>query len=228
MGDLASQDFAAWRDRRLKEVAPGSVRREMVLMSAVLTVARKEWGAIAKNPLADVAKPRPPAPRDRRPTQDEIDRLVFVGGIGLNNATARAVHAFLFAIETAMRAGEIARLTWGDISLSKRTAHLSHTKNGEARSVPLSGAAVTLLEALPELTPAFGLSARQIDVLFRKVRDKAGIENLTFHDSRHEAITRLSRKLEVLELARMVGHKNLNELLTYYNETAEELARKLG
>jgi len=54
------------------------------------------------------------------------------------------------------------------------------------------------------------------------------IENLRFHDSRNEAITRLAQKLEPLELARMIGHKNLNMLLIYYNQTAEQLAQKLG
>lgn len=49
-----------------------------------------------------------------------------------------------------------------------------------------------------------------------------------FHDTRHEAITRLASRLNVLELARMVGHKNLGELQTYYNETAENISKKLG
>lgn len=70
-------------------------------------------------------------------------------------------------------------------------------------------------------------NGKTLDVLFRRLRDQAGIVGLTFHDSRHEAITRLAGKLEVLELARMVGHKNLNQLLTYYNKTAAELAQKL-
>ena len=73
----------------------------------------------------------------------------------------------------------------------------------------------------------FGLTIRQKDALFRKLCAKAGIEGLHFHDSRHTAITRLAKKLTVLELARMVGHKDLNMLLVYYNESAEEIAKKL-
>jgi integrase len=52
--------------------------------------------------------------------------------------------------------------------------------------------------------------------------------DLNFHDARHEAITRLAQKLNVLELARMVGHRDLNMLQIYYNETAQQLAKKLG
>ena len=49
-----------------------------------------------------------------------------------------------------------------------------------------------------------------------------------FHDTRHEAITRLAKRLDVLELARVVGHRDPRSLTIYYNETAEQLAKKLG
>lgn len=70
-------------------------------------------------------------------------------------------------------------------------------------------------------------STQSLDALFRKVRDKAGIENLHFHDTRHEAITRLSKKLDVLALARMIGHRDIKELMTYYNESASDISKKL-
>ncbi len=84
-----------------------------------------------------------------------------------------------------------------------------------------------LLQDLPRLDPVFGLHSRQLDALFRKLRDRAGVEGLTFHDSRHAAITALAKRLEVLELARMVGHTDLKMLMVYYNESAENLAKRL-
>jgi integrase len=50
---------------------------------------------------------------------------------------------------------------------------------------------------------------------------------LTFHDTRHEAITRLAAKLNVLDLARMVGHRDIKQLQVYYNAPAEEIAMRL-
>ncbi|MBO9451479.1 site-specific integrase [Tropicibacter sp. R16_0] len=224
---LTPNDFASWRDQRLREVAPATVAREMQLMSSVLNVARKEWGYIGVNPLSDVAKPKKPPPRDRLPTEDEIERLRHCAGEDLSKTTARAFHAFLFALATAMRAGEIAGLEWNRIDLERRVAKLIHTKNGRPREVPLSSEAVRLLKMLPESDPVFGLSSRQLDVLFRKSRDKAQIEDLHFHDSRHAAITALAKKLDVLALARMVGHSDLRMLQIYYNESAEDLAKRL-
>ncbi|MDK3017599.1 tyrosine-type recombinase/integrase [Pseudodonghicola flavimaris] len=226
--DLKPAHFADWRDRRLQEVAPGSVRREMVLMSSVFSVARREWGLVAESPMADVRKPSEPAGRDRLPTEAELTRLRLSAGDDLTTATTRAFHAFEFAGETAMRAGEIVGMTWDRVSLERRVVTLPMTKNGTAREVPLSSVAVKMLEALPEQDPVFGLTSRQLDVLWRKVRDRAAVEDLTFHDSRHWAITRLAKKLDVMDLARMVGHRNLSQLLTYYNERADDLALRLG
>ena len=229
LGDLTAQDFASWRDRRLQEVSSGTVRREMELLSAVLIVARKEWGLIGANPMADVRRPANNPARDRVVTDDELERLAVSAGNDLNNATARAFQAFLFSCETAMRAGEVVGLTWDRVDLGRRVARLDKTKNGTARDVPLSTAAVDILRGLEGLHPSrcFVLSSGQLDALWRKLRDRAGVVGLRYHDSRHTAITKLAKKLEVLELARMVGHRDLRQLLTYYNETAESLARKL-
>jgi integrase len=221
--DLSAADLAAWRDRRARKVTPGTVRREMSLMSSVFTVARKEWGLLAANPLADVKWPSMPQARDRRVTDEEIV-LLTVTAKGLHTIEGRAVHAFRFAIETAMRAGEICGLTRAGITGS--VARLLLTKNGRARDVPLSPAALALLEPFGD--DLFDLTPQNLDTGFRRVRDRAGIDGLTFHDSRHEAITRLSRRLDPFELARVVGHSDLKQTLAYYNATAHELAARLA
>lgn len=196
-------------------------------MSAVLTVARKEWGLIKINPLSDVRKPSKPRSRDRLLKKDELDKLLEQSGTDLTKQIARAVHAFLFAIETGMRAGEILSLTPDLVSLENRVATLLETKNGTSRKVPLSLAAVELLEALPEAPTYFNMTSANLDALFRRARDNAKIEGLRFHDSRHEAVTRLSKKLDVLSLARMIGHKDIKMLQVYYNESAEDIAKRL-
>jgi integrase len=227
MADLVASDFAAWRDERSRDVAPATVLREMKMLSSVLAVARKEWGLIADNPMADVRKPTPSPARDRLITDAEFEKLALIAGDDLSKQMARAFHAFRFSIETAMRAGEVVGLEWSRIDLDKRVARLAMTKNGTAREVPLSSEAVRLLEALPRLDPVFGITSGNLDALWRRLRDRAGIVNLTYHDSRHIAVTRLARKLDVLPLARMVGHKDLRMLQAYYNESAEELAKQL-
>lgn len=227
ISDITAPDIAAWRDARLLDVSPGTVRREWNLLSAVFTVAAREWHLITASPMTGVRQPSAPPKRDRLPMPDEIERLRFVAGDDLGKQRARAVQAFLFAIETGMRAGEICGLRWCDLDLPARVATLPRTKNGDKRQVPLSAEAVRLIEALPEADPVFGLTARGLDAAWRMVRDRAGIKGLTFHDSRHFAVTRLARKLDPLALARMIGHRDLKMLMVYYDEAAEDVARRL-
>lgn len=224
--NLKPAHFADWRDRQ--NLAPASITREMTLLGGALNWARKERGLISTNPLSDVRRPPKPQPRDRLPTEDEMERMAHSAGADLSKKTARAYHAFLFSCETAMRAGEVCGLTWEHVNLERRVAHLPFTKNGRSRDVPLSTKAVELLMALPEADPVFDLTTRQLDVLWRKLRDKAGVDGLTFHDSRHHAVTRLAKKLDVLDLAKMVGHTDLRILLNvYYKEDPAAIALRL-
>lgn len=226
--DLSTADFAQWRDNRLKTVSAASVLREMNILHHAFEIARKEWGWVETNPLSDVSRPKAKPPRDRRISQTEIDKMLISLGFyeetRVKNQSQKVAVAFLFAIETAMRAGEICGLTREDIS--GKVASLGMTKNGTARKVPLSNRALELLALLPE-NEMFGMNSERLSSLFRKGRLKTDIQDLTFHDSRHEAITRLAKKLNVLELARMVGHRDIKMLSVYYNETAENLAKLL-
>ncbi|MEM9249245.1 MAG: hypothetical protein AAGB05_11185 [Pseudomonadota bacterium] len=123
--DLDQTHMADGRDRRLEEVAPGSVRREMQLNSAVLNFARREWRVIDRNPMHGVRIHQEPPRCDCLPTADEMERLVDVAGDDLALGMARAFHAFWFVCATAVRAGEIIGLTWDQIDLKAGIAHLS-------------------------------------------------------------------------------------------------------
>jgi len=229
------EDIEHWINSRLAQVKPSTVNRELNLISHTLTCARR-WRWMSHNPMEDLKRPKNPPARFRRISEIEIQQLRLVLGyrddITLNYKREFVCVAFLFAIETAMRAGEICSLTQSNIDVKNRVAHLSKTKNGDERDVPLSNSAIELINRLPkpldENTPIFQLTPRSLSSTFRKYRLQTTIKDLTFHDSRHEATTRLADKLHVLELAAVTGHRNINELLTYYNKTARELALKIN
>ncbi|HDR0714927.1 TPA: site-specific integrase, partial [Pasteurella multocida] len=148
---------------------------------------------------------------------------------------SRVGAAILFAIETAMRAGEICNLTWEFINLDNRTCFLPKTKNGHPRTVPLSKRAVKILLNLQLIKSdsdptVFQIKAELLGSLFRKLKEKAGLKeaDLHFHDTRREALTRLSKKLHLMELAKVSGHRDLSILQnTYYAPDISELANKL-
>lgn len=226
--EVSAADIADWRDRRLREVAPATVNREMNLLSHVFQTARREWGMIASSPMADVARPKGMKPRSRTATDSELEAMQLVAGRRFETLMARTYAAFLFACETAMRAGEIASLSSETVDYDARVAHLFDTKNGEDRDVPLSGEALRILQSLPDQERLFNMTASQISSTFMRITKKAAIDNLTFHDSRRIGTTRLSKKLEVLDLARATGHKDVRILLdVYYKPDAAAMARML-
>lgn len=225
MRDIDTPHIAAWRDERLKTVQGSTVQREMNLLSNVFTLARKEWKWIKNSPTTDVRRPKENKPRFRRITEEEI--ALICHALGWQNRAPKtkqqAIAAmFLFGIETGMRASEMCALTKD--SVSGRVAFIGDSKNDEARDVPLSPRAREIWAMVPN---GFGVTDASRDSMFRKAREQSGIVNLKFHDTRHEAITRLAKKLHVLDLARMVGHKDIRKLMIYYNESAHDTAEKL-
>ncbi len=141
--DVTSVDIATYRDQRLAEVNPrtlrtlstSTVRLEMSLLSNFFDISRIEWGICGANPVSDVRKPKAPPGRDRRLTARE-DRLILRYSHQHVNQDLYSI--VVLALETAMRQGEILKLSWEHINLKSRIAHLPDTKNGTKRDVPLS------------------------------------------------------------------------------------------
>lgn len=231
---LETRDFEVWRDNALRTIKPSSFNRELNIVNSVINVARKKWRWIGHNPIADLDRPKDPPHRDRRITDDEVQRIC--DGLGFNeNQSIRTqrqyiAFCFLFALETAIRQGELFKLAWYDVHLDRSFIHLRDTKNGTNRDVALSSRARHLLNLLD--SEKHGLvvpyNQRSCGQIFRRTVKLVGIDDLTFHDTRHEAITRLARKIDMLDLARMIGHRDPRSLMIYYNATATEIAARLN
>jgi integrase len=230
--DVTAQDLSRFRDARLAVVSVATVRKEMTIIRSVLESARRDWGMITANPIADVKKPPAPPDRKRLMLPDECAQIVKACGFDgkVTTTTHQVAVAMLLALETAMRAGEMLGLTWGRVNLQAQYVSLPKTKNGDSRDVPLSTRAVELLQAMQgvDKDAVFTITSASLDALFRKARDVCKLDNLHFHDTRATALTNLSKKLDVLELARMVGHRDLKSLMWYYRKTATDIARQLG
>ena len=233
MQDIGPVELADWRDRRLAEVQGATVLREIGLLRAIWTRAKLgEWRYVDHDPWPDVIKPKDNPARKVIFQEGQAERIVtalgYEGGTPKDKREQTAV-AFLLALETAMRSGEILTLEWKHVHLARRMLHLPKSKNGDARDVPLSKRAVELLEAMTGIDDekVFTVNAGLRDNYFRQGKTLAKVDGPTFHDARATAITRLAKKLDLLELARMVGHRDPRSLLIYYRESATNIASKL-
>ncbi|PUE29025.1 hypothetical protein B9Z39_02810 [Limnohabitans sp. JirII-29] len=218
--------ITAWRDSRLKQVSGSTVAKEMGLLSHVFSVAIKEWGvALPANPISMVRKPAQPASRDRTLNDSERQALIDACGACRNPWIKPVV---VFALETAARRGEILNLRWTDVSLDRCTAKLDG-KTG-SRVIPLSPTCVELLRGLPRSLDGmvFPVTVETLKQAYERAVLRAGIKDFTFHDLRHDALTRLAKLgLSVLELRAISGHTTANMLQRYVSIDPGELASKL-
>lgn len=232
--EIRTPDLAEWRDKRLKEVTAGSVQRDINLLSNVFTIARKEWKWCGESPFEGLRAPGQNPARTRRIDPREIRRLVrwlgYVSGRKPVTLQQEVALAFLLSLRTGMRAGEILSLSSETVDVVKRSATVAHKTQhltGKPRVVPLSRHALRLLK--PSLPGAvFKVSSASLDALFRKARESLLIEDLHFHDARADALTRFAKRVDVMQLARISGHKDLRILMDhYYRVTPAEIAANL-
>lgn len=256
--NLNANYFNNYVEYRTKSVSNATINKEMSVIRSVIREAKDNWKWIEHDPFQGMKKLPEPPPRNRRISETEIETILSVLNYKEDKkpteARQRVAIMFLLAIETGMRLGEMTNLTWNNIFIKDSYLKVAKSKNTDARDVPLSERAIILLEKvrfyskdlIHDVTgeDEFGrkLSYKRIPVfcqdwekgsknssaLFKKYVRKTYIEDLTFHDTRHEACTRLARKINVLDLAKMIGHRDINTLMIYYNPTASEIASRLG
>lgn len=218
--------IASYRDKRLAAVGPSSVRREMIILSSIFRLAVDEWGWVSSSPMTSIKKPIAPPARRRGIGAKEIDAIIEkLQGMRVG---PRVAQMFMLSIETGMRLGEIVSLDWKDVREKSVTLH--DTKNGDKRQVPLSVAARSILADRRKLCssgPVFDVGQQVASKTFQRARTAAGCKDVHFHDARSEAITRLSKRLDVLALARIIGHRDIKSLMFYYAESADDMADRL-
>ena len=227
---ITGKELTAYKNRRLKAVSASTLNRELNILSHVFTVAAQEWHIHLPwgNPVRLVSRPRVDDKRERRLVSDEQARLLTAARSYGNGEIACVI---TWAIETAMRRGEIAAMRWEHLDRKARVFLIPETKTGTPRRVPLSVAALGVLDGLPRRLDGrvFSVHSASISRAFAETCKAAGIEGLTFHDLRHEATSRLFEKgLNPMQVAAITGHKTLQMLKRYTHLRAEDLVGMLG
>ncbi|HIJ26054.1 MAG TPA: site-specific integrase [Gammaproteobacteria bacterium] len=240
LSEVQPSDIAEYRDERLQSVSPATVKREMIQLSSIFGVAIREWGWCSENPMQKVRRPKNSPPRSRTINKDELDLILQQLKYRPGDTPTKSIHyigaALCFALETALRKGEILQLESKDINLERRFVNVLHdpdqerfTKTEESRLVPLTQQALLIVAPLlKESGKVFEVNLGSSDTLFRKAVKRCNIQNLHFHDSRRTALSKLAKIFSAVDLAKISGHKDLNLLLnTYYKVEVDDLVAQL-
>lgn len=236
LADVSATDIATWRDARLKVVKPGSVARDVRWLRNAFRLARLEWKWMDSYPFDGLRVPAD-SPARRRVVGWREARMIarncgYRTGREPRTKVEEVALAMLIAMRTGMRAGEVLSLGRHNVDLERRVARVEHKmqyQTGEPRDVPLSRQAARLLRVhLQARERIFTLDSASLDALWRKVTGRLMVEDLHFHDTRGTALTHLARRVDVMRLAKISGHKNIKTLFErYYRERAEDIARAL-
>ncbi len=225
---ITSEVVSNYRDGRLREVSNNTVRLELAFISVVFEQCAKEWGYRVTNPVRQIRVPKPGKPRQRRLRSGEEDALLAACAA----SSATYLHSLvILAIETGMRFGELVSITWDNVNLEVRTVHLPDTKNGHARTVPLSTRALGAISTVPSGYEGRVFTGKpgSIRAAFGAALKRSGVgSDLRFHDLRHEAVTRLfERGLNPIEVGMISGHRSMSMLQRYTHLRLSRLIDKL-
>lgn len=167
--------------------------------------------------------------RERRPTADELNRICDY----LKNRARTSIPADVivrFAVASAMRLAEITRLRWDDLDVKKKTIVVRSRKHPSMKSVnhqtvPLLGEAFDIVNAQPRTAPfVFPYNHESVSAAFERACDALGIEDLRFHDLRHEGVSRLFEMgYSAMEVMLVSGHRDVNSLRRYLQIAPERL-----
>lgn len=241
LSDLGSADFARYRDDRLqpvgasphRRVTPKSLQRILSPVRHMLSLARDEWGyAIGENPLDKLRLKVIDNRRQRRLRDGELNRIINAAEACRNRLVLPLIR---FALETAMRRGEILALLWRDVDRERGCVTIQEAKNGHSRVIPLTPPAMAVLNDLlvasggAAAERVFPMTANGVRAAWDRLLQRAGITELNFHDLRHEAISRLFELgLTVPEVATVSGHRDMRMLFRYAHANHHLIRMKLG
>lgn len=237
--DLKPPLVAEYRDKLLSEKSekakndeerrePATVVRYMTSLSVAVSYAVKEWGWMDENPVLKVRKPSEPRGRVRFLSDAEREVLL--------NACKESSNPFLYtivvlALSTGARWSEILELRWENLNLKQCMIRLDKTKNGERRSIPVSGLALELLKEQAKtrridthyLFPRKdGKKPMEVRKQWEKAVKQAGLTDFRFHDLRHTAASYLAMEgASLLEIADVLGHKTMS-MVKRYSHLAEQ------
>jgi integrase len=224
--------------RRAGGAGPATVTNDLIWIGVVLRAAKSvrelavnpDIVAQAKTACGELRLIGKAKRRTRRPTADEIARLREYFRRRDRRAKIPMEAIVDFAIASARREAEICRLEWRDNDKATRTGMVRDAKHPTAKDgnhrrfkyTPEAWALVTAQSQTSEYI--FPYDPKSIGTAFTRACKLLGIQDLHFHDLRHEATSRLfERGYQIHEVAQFTLHDSWNELKRYTNLKPENL-----
>lgn len=203
-----------------KDLAPATVRDILGLIRAIINRAIKFGHYDGLNPCCKVNMPKVSNERVRFLSPEEAQTLLEA-----LRARSQALHdVALISLHTGLRFSEIARLQWKDIDLTNNTLYVSQSKNGHARTIPLTDTLKSAFQAMTRDEPGTlmftgraGRPLKEVSKTFERVVDLLGLncgiadrrQRLCFHSLRHSCGSWLVQSgVPLYTVGKILGHRS--------------------
>jgi integrase len=228
--DITSQKLVSFARELTQSVEPQTCANYFSHLSNIFTVARPAWGyplsreefEDALTVLKKLGLIRKSAERNRRPTLDELDRLMeHFGRIRDHRPSSIPMQKIVaFAVFSTRRQEEITLLRWEDVDADRilvRDMKHPGDKKGNDVWCEMPPEALAITQSMPRVAPEiFPYSTDAISAAFTRACRFLGIEDLRFHDLRHEGISRLFEMGRTIpQVAAVSGHRSWSSLKRY-------------
>ena len=116
-----------------------------------------------------------------------------------------------------MRRGEILSIEWRNVDFERKQVLLPLTKNGYARIVPLNDFVISIIQDIPKSSEKiFPITDNAFRQAWQRLQTRANLDDLKFHDLRHEAISRMFENgMSIPQVKATTGHRTVSQLFRY-------------
>lgn len=225
---LRTEDLIKWRDQRLTEVKPATIKRQLNIIKHACTVGQRDWNY--GTPITMINKlqlPRNPQHLVRRITPTDAQKLF----VAVSQCRCKLILPIVrIGLLTGMRLSEILSLRWDDYDITAGWLYIRQTKNGLTHEFPIVTEVSDIIDDLPSSSNEviFPITSSAVGQAFRRARQRAGLPHIRIHDLRHEAISRFfDFGLTVPEVASLTGHQDSKILLSYAHKNKLLIFNKL-
>lgn len=232
--EVTSQRLVEYANERMQKdgIQPQTVGNDLAHLGAVLSVARPAWGyeidpmamPDARRVLRKMGAVSKSKERSRRPTLDELDLLLsyFVEMQARRKQQINMVKIIGFALFSTRRQEEITRISWDKLDESRQAALITDMKNpgqkhGNDVWCHMPDEAWAILQSMPKVAPEpFPYNAKSVSASFTRACHFLEIDDLHFHDLRHDGVSRLFEMgWDIPRVASVSGHRDWNSMRRY-------------
>ena len=232
--EITSQKLVEYADRRMTDdgIQAQTVGNDLAHLGAVLSVARPAWGydidpmamPDARKVLRKMGAVTRSKERNRRPTLEELDKLFQYFGEMRDRRKQEIdmVRVTAFALFSTRRQEEITRIKWNALDEQRQMVLITDMKNpgqkyGNDVWCHVPDEAWRIMMSMPKVAEdVFPYNSRSISASFTRACHFLEIDDLHFHDLRHDGVSRLFEMgWDIPKVASVSGHRDWNSMRRY-------------